>query len=238
MAQGAQDDLRIIDQFDFEVFWAKYGTRITIAVVAVLVVGFVVFYRQHQSNLRAEQAAESLARATDVASLERVIGGFPGSQSAVEALSKLADLYYRNGRYADAANTYQRIEREFSGHPLAESAKLGVATVLEAQGNWDGAKAEYSQILSANPNSYVANAAKLGLARCSEIQGQKKEAAQYYEEVAASAQNSPWFQQAYLRLLVLNRDVTPEKPDQPLAQTSTPSSNGLPQLSSPKAQQP
>ena len=238
MAQDAQDDLRITDQFDFEVFWANYGTRITIAVVAVLAVGFVVFYRQHQSNLRAEQAAESLARATDVSSLEWVIRSFPGSQPAAEGLSRLADLYYRDGKYADAANTYQRIEREFSGHPLAESAKLGVATVLEAQGNWDGAKAEYSQILSANPNSYVANAAKLGLARCSEIQGRKKEAAQYYEEVAASAQNSPWFQQAYLRLLVLNRDVTPEKPDQPLAQTSTPSSNGLPQLSSPKAQQP
>ena len=120
---------------------------------------------------------------------------------------------------------------------MAESAK-GVATVLEAQGNWDGAKAEYSQILNANPNSYVVNAAKLGLARCSEIQGQKKEAAQYYEEVAASAQNSPWFQQAYLRLLVLNRDVTPEKPDQPSAQTITPSSNGLPQFFPPKAHQP
>jgi TolA-binding protein len=236
MAQDAQDDLRITDQFDFEVFWANYGKRITIAVVAVLAVGFVVFYRQHQANLQAEQAAESLVRATDVASLERVTSSFPGSQSAAEALSRLADLHYRNGRFADAASTYQRIEREFPGHPLAESAKLGVATVLEAQGNWDGAKAEYSQILNANPKSYVANAAKLGLARCSEVQGQKKEAMQYYEEVAASAQNSPWFQQAYLRLLVLNRDMTPEKPDQPLAQTTTPSSNGLPQLFPLKAQ--
>ena len=100
------------------------ATVFNLLLMAVLVVGFVVFYRQHQSNLRAEQAAESLARATDVASLERVIGSFPGSQSAAEALSRLADLYYRNGRYADAASTYQRIEKEFSGHPLAESAKL------------------------------------------------------------------------------------------------------------------
>ena len=238
MAQDARDDLRITDQFDFEVFWAKYGSRITIAVVAVLAVGLIVFYRQHQANLQAEQAAESLARATDVASLERVINSFPGSPSAADALSRLADVYYRNGKYADAVSTYQRIEREFSGHPLAESAKLGVATILEAQGNLDGAEAAYSQILNANPNSYVANAAKLGLARCSEIQGQKKEAAQYYEEVAASTQNSPWFQQAYLRLLVLNRDVTPEKTDQPSAQTTTQSPSGLPQLFPPKAQKP
>lgn len=236
MAQDAQDGLRITDQFDFEVFWANHGKRITIAVVVIVALGFVLLYRQHQSSLQAEQAAEALARAADVSSLEQVIRSFPGSQSAAAALSRLADLYFRNGRFADAANTYQRIERDFPGHPLAESAKLGVATILEAQGNWDGAKAEYLQILNVNPNSYIVNAAKMGLARCLEIQGQKKEAAQYYQEVAVSAQNSPWFQQAYLRLLVLNRDVMPEKPDQPSAQTNImPSQNGLQQLLLPKS---
>ena len=236
MAQDAQDGLRITDQFDFEVFWANHGKRIAIAVVVIVALGFVLLYRQHQSSLQAEQAAEALAHATDVSSLEQVVRSFPGSQSAAAALSRLADLYFRNGRFADAANTYQRIERDFPGHPLAESAKLGVATILEAQGNWDGAKAEYLQILNVTPNSYIVNAAKMGLARCLEIQGQKKEAAQYYQEVAVSAQNSPWFQQAYLRLLVLNRDVMPEKTDQPSAQTNnTPSQNGLQQPLLPKS---
>jgi TolA-binding protein len=234
MAQDAQDDLRITDQFDFEVFWSEYGKRITIAVTVVLVVGFIVLYRQHQANAQTEQAAQSLERAADVASLEQVINNFPGSQSAAEALARLADFYYRNGQFADAASTYQRIERDYPGHPLAESAKLGVATTLEAQGNWDGAKAEYMKILNGDPGSYVLTGAKMGLARCLEIQGQKKEAAQYYEEVLASAQNSPWAQQAYLRLLVLNRDMPPEKPDQSSAQTTTPSQNSLPQLFSPK----
>ena len=78
--------------------------------------------------------------------------------------------------------------------------------------------------------------AKMGLARCLEIQGQKKEAAQYYEEVASSGQNSPWFQQAYLRLLVLNRDVVPEKPDQSSVQATPPPENGFPQLMLPKSQ--
>jgi TolA-binding protein len=236
MAQDAQDSLRITDQFDLEVFWATYGKRITIAVVAIVALGFVLLYRRHQSNLQAEQSAEALAHATDVASLEQVIRDFPESQSAAAALARLADLYYQNGSYADAASTYQRIERDFPSHPLAESAKVDVAAILETQGNWDGAKAEYLQILNGNPNSYIMNAAKIGLARCLEIQGQKKEAAQYYQEVAVSGQNSPWFQQAYLRLLVLNRDVTPEKPDQPAAQTGVmPPQNGLPQLLVPKS---
>jgi TolA-binding protein len=234
MAQDTQDGFRITDQFDFEVFWASYGKRITIAVVAVLAVGFIMLYRQHQSTLQMEQATEALAHATDVASLEQVVGSFPGSQCAAEALSRLADLYYQNGRYTEAASTYQSIERGFPGHPLAESAKLCVATILEAQGNWDGAKTEYLQILNTTPNGYIVNSAKMGLARCLEMQGQKKEAAQYYEEVAASGQSSPWFQQAYLRLLVLNRDVIPEKPDQPSAQTAPASQNGLQQLLLPK----
>jgi len=234
MAQDAQDDLRITDQFDFEVFWAEYGKRITIAAVVILAVGLIVLYRQHQASVQAEQAAESLARATDVASLEQVISNFPGSKSATEALARLADFYYRNGRYADAASTYQRIERDFPGHPLAEAAKLGVATALEAQGNLDGARAEYMNIINADPNSYVVTGAKMGLARCLEIQGQKKEAMQYYEEVLASAQNSPWAQQAYLRLLVLNREMPPEKSGQGAAQTTTPTQNGLPQILLPK----
>ena len=234
MALDTQDGFRITDQFDFEVFWASYGKRLTIAVVAVFAVGFVVLYRQHQSSVQVEQAAEALTRATDAASLERVVSSFPGSQAAAEALSRLGDLYYRNGRYAEAASTYQRIERGFPGHPLAESAKLCGAAILEAQGDWNGAKTQYSQLLNTAGNSYIVNAAKMGLARCLEMQGQKKEAAQYYEEVAAVGQNSQWFQQAYLRLLVLNRDVTPEKPGQPSAQTPPPPQNGSRQLLLPK----
>ena len=29
MAREAQDDLRITDQFDFEVFWEKHGKQVT-----------------------------------------------------------------------------------------------------------------------------------------------------------------------------------------------------------------
>jgi len=105
--------------------------------------------------------------------------------------------------------------RDFPNHPLAVSSKIGLGAVLEAQGNLDGAKAQYLQIMNSDPNSYIANAARMGLARCLEIQGQKKEARQLYEELLAAGQNSPWFEKAYLRMVVLNRDLPPEKADQP-----------------------
>src|SRR6266403_4907405 len=135
MAQSAQDGLRITDEFDFEVFWAKQGKRITIAVVAVAVIGIAVLYRQHQSTEQAELAADRLASAMDVASLEAIARDFPGSTTAGNALLRVADFYYRNGKYTEAASTYERIEKEIPTYPLADSAKLSKAAIMEAQGN-------------------------------------------------------------------------------------------------------
>ena len=231
MAREAQDDLRITDQFDFEVFWEKYGKQITGGVIAVAAIGLVLLYWQHQTNYQAEQAAENLARATDSGSLMAIARDFPKSPVAVQALARLADLYYRNGRYPEAANTYQELIeliRDFPDSPLAMSSKIGLGAALEAQGNLEGAKAQYSQIMNSDPNSYIANAAKMGLARCLELQGQTKEARQLYEELLSAGQKSPWFEKAYLRMVVLSRDVPPEKADQPPAsQTAPPKSGGL-----------
>jgi TolA-binding protein len=190
--------------------------------------GLVLLYWQHQTNYQAQQATESLAHATDSMALQAVVRDFPKSPVAAEALARLADLYYQNGRYPEAASVYQSLLRDYPSHPLAVSGKLGLAAVLEAQSNLDGAKAQYLQIINSDPSGYIANAARLGLARCLEIQGQKKEARQLYEELLAAGQNSPWFEKAYLRMVVLNRDVVPEKADQPSANPSpAPASGGL-----------
>jgi len=210
MAPEAQDDLRITDQFDFEVFWEKHGKQITGGVIAVAALGLVLLYWQHQTNFRAQQSTQRLAHATDSGALLAIARDFPNSPVAVEALARLADLYYRNGRYPEAASTYQSIIKDYPGNPLAVSSKLGLGETQEAQGNLDGAKAQYLQIINSEPNSYIANDARMGLARCLEIQGQKKEARQLYEELLAAGQNSPWFEKAYLRMVVLNRDVVPE----------------------------
>jgi TolA-binding protein len=234
MAPEAQDDLRVTDQFDFEVFWAKYGKQITGGMIAIAAVGLVLLYWQHQTTSQAEEAVNSLAHATDSTSLQAVARNFPKSPVAAEALARLADLYYRNGRYPEAASTYEALMRDYPNHPLGVSSKIGLAVVLEAQGNFDGAKAQYLQIINSDPHSYIANAAKMGLARCLELQGQKKEARQLYEELLALGQNSPWFEQAYLRMVVLNRDVPPEKAAQPPANPSpapTPGGLQLPQVS-------
>jgi tetratricopeptide (TPR) repeat protein len=211
MARDAQDDLRITDQFDFEVFWAEYGKRITGAAVVIGAIVLVALYWQHQSSQQMQLATDSLDHATDATSLEQVAHDFPTSPVAADALFRLGDLYYRNGKYTEAASAYERIEKDYPSHPLADSAKLSLAAIPEAQGKLEDAKTQYSQIINSSPTSYVVGAARMGLARCFEMQGQKKEARQVYEEVLAAGQNSPWFPQAYIRWVVLNRDVPPEK---------------------------
>jgi TolA-binding protein len=228
MAHDTHNDLRITDQFDLDAFWADYGKKITIAAVAVIAIVGVLLYRQYQSGAQAEQAASMLANARDTGSLEQIIRDYPNSSTAAEAMSRLADEYYRTGKYPEAASTYERITREFPSHVLAQSAKLGIATVLEAQGNIEGAKTQYMQMINSGPNSYAVTAAKMGLARCLQVGGQSKEARQLYEEVLALGQNSPWFTQAYLQWVVLSREVPTEKPSTAVTpSTSLPAKNDL-----------
>jgi tetratricopeptide (TPR) repeat protein len=229
MAQDAHDDLRITDQFDFEAFWAEYGKRITWAAVVIGAIALVALYWQHQTIQQAELAADSLDRAMDATSLEQVAHNFPTSPVAADALFRLGDLYYGNGKYTEAASAYERIAKDFPSHPLADSAKLSLAAISEAEGKLDDAKTQYSQIVNSGPTSYVASAARMGLGRCLEMLGQKKEARQVYEELLAAGQSSPWFTQAYIRWVVLNRDMPPEKTEtsSTLKPATAPSTGGL-----------
>ena len=207
MAREAQDDLRITDQFDLETFWAENSKMIIIGVLAVVVFGGGVLLWQYRSNERMEQAADRLARANDPAALEQVAVEFPGTETALEALTRLSDIQYLEGKYAEASSTYERILKDFSSNPLSESARLGLAVVQEAQGNFDAAKGLYSQIVESSPTSYIAPAAKMGMARCLEVSGQLKEARQIYEEILATGEGSRWRPEAFLQWVVLKREL-------------------------------
>ena len=209
MAQDSESDLRITDQFDFEIFWREHGRKIAIGVLAVVAFGAVLLFRQSQSNQRLEQAAVSLALANDPASLEQVAHDFPGTQTALEALTRLGDGQYRAGKYAEATSVYERILKEFPSNPLAESARLGLAAVQEAQGNFEAAKGLYSRIVESSPTSFIVSAARMGMARCLEALGQTKEARQVYEEMVTSAQGSPLQAEASIRWIVLSRELPP-----------------------------
>lgn len=218
MEQISGKDFRVTDEFDPAAFWQHHGSKIAWAGLALLGIGVAVFIWQRRVTQEMERAAASLAEARDIASLENVVRQYPGKEVAVQALLRLAAQHFQAGRYAEAGAAYQQLVDQFPQHPLVESALLGLAGAQEAQGNFADAKSKYARLITTYPNGYARVAAKLGEARCTESLGQLKEARQLYEEVLAQAQGTPWQPEAYLRYVVLGRELPPE----PVSQAATP----------------
>jgi tetratricopeptide (TPR) repeat protein len=216
----------ISDQFEPDVFWEQHRGKIIPALIAVLAVGLVVFYRQRQVAEREQHAAASLAQATDVRSLEGIVQSYPRSEVAAQALLRIADMHFQAGRYNEAGTAYQGFANDFSRHPLIQSALLGLAAVQEAQGDLEDAKGQYLRIVSTYPKGYAVGSARMGAARCAEALGRIKEARQAYEEFLPTAQGSAWQAEAYLRWVVLAREHKVDLPEQP----QSPQQQTLPSL--------
>lgn len=200
-----QTDFRYSEQFEADVFWELHGRKIMTGVAVLIIVGIGLYFWQHQAQQAADAAAQRLAAAQDVPALEAVIRDYAGKEMSAQAMLRLADVHYREGRYADAAGQYQKFLEQFPKNAFAPSARLGLAAVEEAQGRLDVAGKLYVEIVAADPEGYTVVLAKLGAARCAEAQGRVKDARQLYEEAAALAQGTALQGEAQLRIMVLGR---------------------------------
>jgi tetratricopeptide (TPR) repeat protein len=214
-SKSAMTDLA---QFEPDVFWEQHGTKIVLAGLSVLAVGVGLFLWQRHAAEMQEAAATRLAAANSAPMLQQIIQDYPGKEPAAQAWLRLADMQFQSGKYTEAAGSYQKFLDQYPKHPLTESALLGQAASQEALGNFAAAKSQYEMLINVHPQGYALLAAKLGLARSLESLGQPKEARQVYEEVMAAAQGSPWSMAAYMRWVVLRRDLPPESPKSPAAQ--------------------
>jgi tetratricopeptide (TPR) repeat protein len=210
MEQLPKTDIRVVDQFDFELFWERHGKKVSTAAIAIVVLGLVAFYWQKQQTEKSAAAAAALARAQDAGALQALIQEFSGQELAAQAMLKLADLQYHGSRYNEAADTYKKVCEQYPRHALIESAALGLAASLEAQGDLNRAKLQYEQVVRSYPTGYTTIPARLGLARCAETAGLIKDAKQIYEELLPAVQGSPWQGEVYLRWVALTREQPPE----------------------------
>jgi len=224
---------RITDQFDFEVFWEAHGQKIMTGALIVVALGAAAFFWQRHQARQAEMAATRLALAPDARALELLAQEYAGQETGAQALLRLADGLFRDGKYDDAARVYQQFLQQFSRHQFAPTAQLGLAAVAEAKGDHAGARDQYLRLAATAGNNYARTAARLGAARAAELLGQLKEARQLYEETLAAAQGTPWESEAYMRWVALSRELPPEPPAP--APAASPAPFALPQ---PAATQP
>ncbi|MCS7049937.1 MAG: tetratricopeptide repeat protein, partial [Verrucomicrobiae bacterium] len=205
-------DPRISEGIDLELLWIQHGKKIIAAVVAVGVVMVGTTLWRRYSAEQAATAAARLVAARDVGALEQILVDYPHHEVAAQALLKLADRFFHNGQLELAAQRYQQFLEQFPSHPLVPAARLGLAAVAEAQGNFESALQQYQQLRAGDAKGFVTLPAILGAARCLEALGRPAEARQRYEEAVAVGQGSPAQMAAYVRWLVLSRQVPPSTP--------------------------
>ncbi len=215
---------RIVDQFNFEVFWEQHGQKIMTGLLVLIALGGGAFFWQRHAARQAEAAATRLATAQDAGALELLAQEYAGKEIGAQALLRQAEVLFRNTQYGEALRVYDQFLQQYPRHPFAPTALLGQATVLEAQGNYAAAKDQYLRLAGEHGNNYARTAARLGAARCAELLGQLREARQLYEETLAAAQGTPWESEAYTRWVVLGRELPPEPPAP--AATNTPAESG------------
>jgi tetratricopeptide (TPR) repeat protein len=205
-------DPRVVRDFDPELLWAQYGKKITTAAVVIIAVGLVLYVWQRNAAQQAEAAAARLAAARDIPALEQIVQDYPRQEVAAQALLRLGDALYQQGKYAEAGQKYRQFIEQYPTHSFVASAFIGEAYVREAEGNYQAALDQFQRVLGSRPQSYVTLPATMGVARCLEALGRKQEARQKYEELMALAQGTRLQMEAYVRWMALGRELPPAQP--------------------------
>jgi len=208
MEQLPKTDVRVVDQFNFEQLWAKYGSRVLTGATVVVVVFLAIVLWQRQSSEKQEAASVTVAESSDAASLENVAREFPGKEVGAQSLLRLGDIQFNSGKYSDAAGTYVRFLSEYPHHEFADAAALGQAASTESAGDLATARSLYEQLASTKPSGFLAIAARVGAARCMQGLGQTNEARQAYEELLPAVQGTTWQAEVYLRWVELSRSIS------------------------------
>ena len=227
MAEISKSDAGFLGQFEPDVFWQQHRRKIIGGLVAVLAVALAIVYWQRQGAQEEERAAVRLATARDLDSLQAIVRDYPGKEVGAQAMLRLGDLYFQEGKLEDAASTYQQFLTAFPRHGQVPAALLGVAAVQEAEGKFEAAKGQYLQLVASHPTAYTALAAKLGAARCAMKLGDTKEARQFYEELMAVTQGTHWQTEVMLGWTVLSREAEPSAAPSTAGSPSTAPATGL-----------
>jgi predicted negative regulator of RcsB-dependent stress response len=200
-----------LENFEPDVFWKEHGRQITWGIAIALFLGLVAYLYQLQTAQKAEAAATRLAEAQTPDDLEKIIKANFSPEISAQALLRLADLQFQQGKYAQADSTYKQFLSAYPQHTLADAARLGLASVLEAEGKYNEARQEYNT-LAGKRQSFTSLSARIGYARCTELLGDTKEARKLYEELMPVVQNTAWQNVVYMRWMVLGRNLPKEVP--------------------------
>jgi predicted negative regulator of RcsB-dependent stress response len=245
MGSQATESTRMIE-FLAWVELNKKKLLIGAATVAVVIAGYAIYqWRQNEAEaeagaallkvdrpgVRAENAAEPGAQA-----FLQVASAHPGTSAAGRALLFAADAFFRENKYAEAKAQFENFLRDYTDHPLAPTAGLGVAACLDSMDKTNEALAAYQDVVNRFAGTVVVAQAKLGLARLHEARNDPAAALRIYDELTRANAQSVWSTEAAIRreqLLSKHPELMKTNAPTSSVTVSNPPSATLPQLIAP-----
>jgi TolA-binding protein len=197
-------------------FVELHRTAIMAAAIAVVIIlgaaGAYSWYWIHQGQLaRAALAdAEQVLRTETPANadeamkrLAAVAKDYRGTESAEEALIRLANLQYDVGKMDEAQKAYGDYLRTYPRGRFVLMAAIGQAYVDDSKGNYQAGAEALSRALDNAKNSPLAGEAYSELARLYEEMKKPEDAIRVYSQIVEQYGQTYWAQQAQQRLALL-----------------------------------
>lgn len=199
MQSAGTESTRIYDLLAWAQVHRKQVIAGAVAVLVVVVIGYVVHWNNKRTRLAASEALLTvLSKASPAtpgaaesgpkpAELLQVAGAYSSTTAGARALLLAAGAAYREADYAQAAQLFEQFGREHSGSELAPIAALGVAASLDAQNQTDKAVTAYESVIGRHSGNPVADQARLALATLFEDTGKPADALRIYDGMADAA---------------------------------------------------
>jgi pentatricopeptide repeat protein len=174
--------------------WEDHGTRILLALGAVVLVLLLVFFvsrtraqaedRAASDLFRAELSVEQNDFATAIQMLREIVDAAPGTRAAQQAMMYLGDAYLGQGKPTEAVNWYRRALAKAGRAKDAKAASLyGLAAALEDRGDFVQAAASNEELAKLATSDNERGRTMLAQARCLAKAGQSEKAISVYKEI-------------------------------------------------------
>ncbi len=167
--------------------WQKFAYGLAAIILAVLVVGAWMLWREHQRA----SAEAAYSAATSVDGWRAVVGEFPGSVAAGNAQLQIATALRAKGDFDAAAAELEAFTAAQPEHPLAGAAWLTLGEIRQAQDKVAPALEAYRTASSRYKTSYAAPLALISEAKLASSQGSPGEARAILESVATLYPETP-----------------------------------------------
>ena len=167
--QKRQDDIlkSSVDDFDrFEDFFSgnlQTILKVTAALAIIITIGALIYTKIESSN---HKVAAEITAAKTVDELKTVISKYKSNSAVYPASLRLATLYFNDGKYNEALETYTKLAKDAPAGEIKNRANLNIAYTMEALKQPEKAAEKFADI-GANPTlpEYIRNEANFSAGR-------------------------------------------------------------------------